>query len=213
MGVGAVLDQEDALGAAELGDALDVEGDVARRCERGTTARGRCARTLRLEVGERRAEVVAVAVDEHDLRAGGDRRQRRRHERVRRAEHGLAAHAGELERRQRRARPAAESRPPAGRSSPPGRLERLDSGPSDQRCDRAPVPQLVQPGAIALIEADGEALVLGASTPAAASASTIARRRRQLGEEPFGVRPPPARPVDATPSSPDFRRRRRGRSA
>ena len=46
MGVRAVLDQEDPLGAAELGDPLDLEGEVAADVheERGL---GLCSRTLR----------------------------------------------------------------------------------------------------------------------------------------------------------------------
>jgi hypothetical protein len=69
---------------------------------------------LALEVVERDAEVLAIAVDELDLGAGADRRQRRRHEGVRGAEHRLAFDAGELERRQRAAGPArdAEARQP-----------------------------------------------------------------------------------------------------
>src|ERR1700712_4094737 len=64
---------------------------------------------LALEVLEGHAEIVFAAVDELDLGAGPDRGQRGRHEGVRRAEHGLALDAGELERRQRAARPAREA--------------------------------------------------------------------------------------------------------
>src|ERR1700761_4603930 len=64
---------------------------------------------LALEVLEGHAEVVPAAVDELDLGAGADRGQRRRHEGVRRAEDGLALDPGELERRERAARPAREA--------------------------------------------------------------------------------------------------------
>ena len=81
MGVRAILDQEDALAAAERGDALDVERDMAADVHEERRARTvRCR--LRLEVGKGRAEVVPVAIHEHDLGARRLRRERRRHERV-----------------------------------------------------------------------------------------------------------------------------------
>ena len=83
------------------------------------TACGRCSCDLPLEVVERHAQVVAVAVDELDAAAGRLHRERRRHERVRRAEHGAPAHLEVLERRERGAGPARASRPRAGRSTPP----------------------------------------------------------------------------------------------
>ena len=61
---------------------------------------------LALEVLERHAEIVAVAVHELDLRTCGHDRSRRRHERVRRAEHRVPPDREELERRQRGAGPA-----------------------------------------------------------------------------------------------------------
>ena len=103
--VRAVLEQDDPLGAAQLGDPVDVEGDVTADMD---DHRRRPARAvhLPLEVVERHAEVVAVAVDELDPGAGGEDRERRGHEGVRRAEHGLAAQLEVLERRERRAGPA-----------------------------------------------------------------------------------------------------------
>ena len=110
VGVGAVLEQEDAVLAAEGGDPLGVEGDVAADVDEDGRARLVLVR-LALEVLERHAEVVAVAVDELDLAPAFDRRQRRRHEGVGGAQHGLAAHAGELQRRQRRRRSSPTARP------------------------------------------------------------------------------------------------------
>ena len=162
MGVGAVLDQEDALGAAELRDALDVEGDVAPDVNEERCA-GPVREGLGLEVGERCAEVVTIAVDEDDLRAGGPRRQRGRHERVRRTEHGAAADPGELERRKRRARPAARRDRRQVVPAVPGRFERLDQRALRPALRRERlIPELVQTGPIALIEADGEGAELGA---------------------------------------------------
>ena len=113
--VGAVLDQEDALGAAELGDPLDIERDVAADVD-----------------DERRARLVLGAPWPRSPRTtcrgprGCSRRtrpwrrrangERRRHERVRRAEDGLprtpayasAASAAPVQ---------LESRPPEGRST------------------------------------------------------------------------------------------------
>ena len=116
--VGAVLDQEDPLGGAQLRDLLHLEGDVAADVheERGL---GPVAAQLRLDVAQRGAQVVAVAVDEDRPPARREDRQRRGHEGVRRAQHGLAAHAGELERRQRAAGPRRRSRPRRRRSRPP----------------------------------------------------------------------------------------------
>ena len=68
---------------------------------------------LGLEVRERHAEVLAVAVDELHLGAGTDRRQRRGHERVRRAQH--------------RSRPAP-ARNRSAASAPPAQLEAATAG-------------------------------------------------------------------------------------
>ena len=156
MGVRAVLDQEDALAAAERGDALDVERDVPADVDEERRARPVAAR-LGLEVRERGAEVVAVAVDEHHLGARRLRRERRRHERVRGAQHLLAADAGELERRQRGSRPARrrDRRQPV--PGLPRRFEGLDQRPLRPAIRREDlVPQRVQASAIALIEPDCE---------------------------------------------------------
>ena len=122
VGVGAVFDQEDALRAAEVGDAVDFEGDVAADVDEEGSARS-MLRGFCLEVCERGAEIGAVAVHEHDLGAGGARRQRCRHERVRWAEHGPTADAGEFERCQSCARPTARGH---GRKSIPGLPRRLE---------------------------------------------------------------------------------------
>ena len=84
------------------GDLLRLERDVAADVDEERRL-GLVLLGLLLEVGERHAEVVAVAVDELHLGAGADRGERRRHERVGRAEHGLALHPGEVQRGQRAA--------------------------------------------------------------------------------------------------------------
>ena len=66
--VRAVLDQEDPFGRQQLGDLLDLERDVAADVDEERGPRP-VACDLRLEVGERHAEVVAVAVDELDAGA------------------------------------------------------------------------------------------------------------------------------------------------
>ncbi len=66
MRVRAVLDQEDPVLLAVGGDPLHVEGDVAPDVDqkRGLWL---VLLGLRLEVGERHAQVLAVAVHELDL--------------------------------------------------------------------------------------------------------------------------------------------------
>jgi hypothetical protein len=112
---------------------------------------------LGLEVLEGHAEVIAPAVDELDLGAGADRGQRRGHEGVGGAEHGLALDAGELERRQGAAGPAGE---PEARQLVPLRPALLEG---IQQRALGPllgieylVPELEELGAIAMIEPDRE---------------------------------------------------------
>ena len=122
MRVGAVLDQDDPLGVAQLDDPVDVERDVAADVDEEDGGRLVLVH-LPLEIVERHAEVIAVAVDELDLRADLDARERRRHERVRGAEDGLAAQLEELERSERRSGPGRRrhrGQPVPGR---PGLLE------------------------------------------------------------------------------------------
>ena len=106
--VRAVLDQEDPLARGTARRSRSTSNAMCPPMWTRIAARGRWRVDLRLEVGERHAEVVAVAVDERDAGARVQRGQRRGHERVRRAQHGLAAHARELERGQRGAGPAGE---------------------------------------------------------------------------------------------------------
>ena len=113
---------------------------------------------LLLEVAQRHAEVVAVAVDELDARAGVDRREGGGHEGVRGAEHGRAAHLEELERRQRCARPAREGeRGNAVPVSPVGLEVAAERplGPLAGVDDE--IPEFVETVPIALVEADREA--------------------------------------------------------
>src|SRR5262249_27459818 len=105
----------------------------------------------------RQAEVVAVAVDELDLPAGRLDRARRRHERVRRAEHGLALDLEVLEGRERRAGPARRRDPGQAVPGAPGELERLRQGAARPlRPVEGAVPELMEPLAVALVEADGK---------------------------------------------------------
>ena len=63
--VSAVLDQENPLGSAELGDLLDVECDVSADVDEDRSAR--LVRSgLLLEVFERHAQIGSVAVHELD---------------------------------------------------------------------------------------------------------------------------------------------------
>ena len=120
-------------------------------------ARGLCRSALALEVLERHAEVLAVAVDELDLGAGADRRQRRRHEGVGGAEHGLAADPGELERGQGAAGPAreAEARQPVPLG--PALLEGVQLRPLRPLLGVEHLgPELEQPGAVTVVEPDRE---------------------------------------------------------
>ena len=103
--------------AAGRGDRLALERDVAADVDEH--ARARLVLGDRgLDLDERGAQVVSVAVDEDRLAAGGHDRERRRHERVGGAQHRLAAHARELERGERAAGPRAERDRRARRSRP-----------------------------------------------------------------------------------------------
>ena len=156
VGVGAVLEQEDPVVAAVGGDPLGVEGDVAADVDEDRGAR-LVPLGLALEVLEGHAEVLAVAVDELDLGAGADRRQRRRHEGVGGAEHGLALDPGELERRQGAAGPAREAE--AGQAVPlrPALLEGVQLGALGPLLGVEHLgPELEKPGAVAVVEPDRE---------------------------------------------------------
>ena len=154
--VGAVLEQEDPVLAAVGGDAVGVEGEVAADVDEDRRLRLQ-ALGLCLEVLEGHAEVGAVAVDELDLGAGLDRGERGRHEGVGGAEHGLAAHAGELERRQRAAGPARQ--PEAGQAVPlrPALLEGGQHAPLRPLLgvEHLP-PQLEEAGTVSVVEPDRE---------------------------------------------------------
>ena len=161
VGVGAVLEQEDAVLAAVVGDPLDVEGDVAADVDDHRGARP-VLLGLALEVLEGHAEVVAVAVDEDRLAARVDDGERRRHEGVGRAEDLLALDAGEVERREGRAGPAAGGDRAQAVQVGPRRLEaggQVALGPALGQHDL--VPELVQPGQVAAIKADRELAVVG----------------------------------------------------
>jgi hypothetical protein len=109
------------------------------------------------EIVERHAQIAAVAVGELDRCACLHRRERRRHERIRGHDHGAAADAGELERRERSPGPAGEGdrRQPIPRR--PNRFEALDHrslAPALRLEDV--VPELVQTRAVAVVEADAK---------------------------------------------------------
>src|SRR3954451_19880021 len=82
VGMRAVFEQEHVMGGAQRRDPLALEPDVAADVHQYARART-VALDLRLEIGERQAEVVALAVYEHWSSTGGEDRQRRGHERVR----------------------------------------------------------------------------------------------------------------------------------
>ena len=96
---------------------LDVERDVAADVHEHRGVRSVLQR-LALEVVERHAEVLAVAVDELDETAGRLDRERRRHERVGRAQHGAARESRRTRTRRGPRRSSSRSRRPAGRSTP-----------------------------------------------------------------------------------------------
>ena len=156
MGVGAVLDQEDPFGAAELGDAIAVEGDVAADVDEHRRP-GPVLVHRTLEIGEGHAQVFAVAVDERDAPAGVQHGQRGGHEGVGRHEHRLPGHARELERGEGGPGPAGEDDGAQAVPGAPRRLEAPGHVPLRPllRSDDL-VPQLVQPGAVAQVEADRE---------------------------------------------------------
>jgi hypothetical protein len=156
MGVGAVLEQEDPVGAAIPGDPLRVEGDVAADVDEDRRPRP-VALGAALEVLERHAEVLAVAIDELDLGTGGDRRQRRGHEGVGGAEHGLATYAGELERGEGAAGPARDA--DAGQAVPlgPACLEGVQLRPLRPLLGVEHLgPEVEQPAAVTVVEPDRE---------------------------------------------------------
>ena len=112
---------------------------------------------LALEVLERHAEVVAVAVHELNLRTACEQCQRCGHEGVRRAQDGATGKLEERARRERGAGPARERDrfepvPPA-----PGRLERLrHRAARPLLAIEDLVPERVQASPVAMVEADGE---------------------------------------------------------
>jgi hypothetical protein len=158
VGVRAVLEKEDALGTTELGDRLDVERDVSSDVDHEYCA-GPMLGDLSLEIRERQAKVLAVAVHEFDLPAGVDHGERRRHERVRRTEHGLALDARVRERGERAPGPTRKRDRRETVPATPARLEsrrQISFGPP-VRIENG-VPELVQTRAIAMVESDGEAV-------------------------------------------------------
>ena len=156
MRVGAILEQEDPLLPAIVGDGLGVEGDVASDVDQDRGA-GAVLLSLGLEVGERHAQVLAVAVHELDLGPGPKRRQRRGHERVGRAQNGLALDAGEVQRGQCPTGPAGQGHGRQLVPLGPGRLQARDHrGLRPALRIQHLVDQRVQAGAIAVVEADRE---------------------------------------------------------
>ena len=159
--VGAVLEQEDSLAAAEVGDPLGIEREMAADVHEERSL-GPVRVDLALEVFEGHAEVVAVAVDELHACARGDRCQGRCHEAVRGAEHGLPANACPLEGCERGARPAVERHPVAAVPARPRRFElprQLAFRPLVRVED--PLPERVHPRPVALVEPDGKPREVG----------------------------------------------------
>src|SRR5262249_50646649 len=94
-----------AFGAAEFGDAFDFERDMAADVDDDRSP-GPMPSHLCLEVGERDAEIVAIAVDVLDGATGRRDGQWVRHKRVRPAENNSAVDVCDSERCQRRTGPA-----------------------------------------------------------------------------------------------------------
>src|SRR5262249_18359451 len=156
VGMREVLDQHDPFAPAQLGDPIHLEGEMAADVDEDDRPRPVLV-DFALEILEGHAEVVAVAVDELDVRPGVDGRQGRGHEGVRRAEDGLPADLRPFERGQRRAGPPVEG----------DRLDPVPAGPGflelDGERSLAPplgvedaIPELVQAAAVAGVEPDGE---------------------------------------------------------
>ena len=185
MRVRAVLDQGDALASAERGDPLDVEGEVAADVDEEDGARA-VLMHLALEVVERHAQVVAVAVDEFDARPGVQRGQRRRHERVRRAEHGLAGHAGPGQGGERRTGPPVEGH---ALDAVPARPRFLELGRERALAPAVgvedPVPELVEPRPVTVVEADREPGEIGGDVRAEHRAEAYSGRRRVMSNQAF----------------------------
>ena len=161
VGMGAVLEEDDPFAPAELRDLVGLEGQMAADVDEEDRARLVLAH-LPLEIFERHAEVVAVAVDEFHVRPRVDRRKRRRHEGIRRTEDRLASDARPLERRERRARPAVERH---GLETVPRRPLPLElRGELTLRpalgIEHA-IPELMEQRAVAMVEADRETRELG----------------------------------------------------
>ena len=92
--------------------------------------------SLRFEVGERDAEVLAVAVDEHGLAAGVDHRERGCHERVGGAEHRLVRGCRRTPARPSPPRTNSRTRRSQGAfHSAQAASKRSTSSPSVQRCE------------------------------------------------------------------------------
>ena len=133
---------------------------------------------LGLEVLEGHAQVLAIAVHELDARAGVDRGERRRHERIRGTQHGLPLDAGEVERRQRAARPARHRHRRDPVIELPGGLEarhHVALGPP-AGVDHL-VDQRVETRAIARVEADREPTKVGDPGSACGRGRCLARKR------------------------------------
>ena len=156
MRVCAVLDQEDVPFAAELCDRVGFEGEVTADVREEGGTRTMTLRLL-LEVGKGHAQVLPVAVHELDFAACSEDRERPCHERVGRAEDRCPLHARVLERGQRGTGPAREGDGVEAVPFRPGGLEglyELAFGPL--LLIQGPIPEVVKPSSITMIEPDGE---------------------------------------------------------
>ena len=170
---------DDPLAAAELRDPLGIEGDVAADVHEERRPRPVLVH-LPLEVVERHAEVVAVAVDELDARARADRAQSGvamnvfdGHSTVspRTPAHSSAASAAPVQPLN-----ATASRPFQPAQAPSNSFV---SSPSDHWfAVEDPLPEGVQARAVALVEADGEAGKVGRDVRGQASAQAYRADQR-----------------------------------
>ena len=160
--VGAVLEQEDALGAAVRRRSARPRRRCGRRCGRAPR-RAACARSaLRSKSSNDMQRSSRLQSTKTGSRARADDRERRGHERVGGAEDLLARgrRRSRARRAPRRVQPpvATEPRPCRSAQAASKRRGHLALGPALGEHDL--VPELVEPGQVAAVEADRELAVV-----------------------------------------------------
>src|SRR5947209_5685554 len=105
MGVRTILDEDDSALAAECGDPLRIERDVAADMDQPDRGDLMLVRGF-LDGVEAETEILAIAVSKHHLAARLDDGKRRGHERIRGNQDLLAAESEVLHACHRPTRPA-----------------------------------------------------------------------------------------------------------